>query len=86
MDPERAEDQANALAATRRVLVVVRLEVAGGEEVTLTQQDRGLLEGYDAQRLAEDLRTFAEWHRAQGVGPGPGPGCRPCRDGATRQV
>ena len=69
MDPERTEDQAKALASTRRILAVMRLEAAGGEEATLTQQDRDLLEGYDSEGLAEDLRTFAEWHQALGTDP-----------------
>ncbi|MDP9476198.1 MAG: hypothetical protein M3R38_11050 [Actinomycetota bacterium] len=69
MDPQSTEDQAKALAATRRILAVMRLEAAGGEEAALTDRDRELLEGYDAERLTEDLRTFAEWHHALGTDP-----------------
>ena len=53
---------------TRRILAVIRLEVSG-DEATLTEQDRDLLEGYDAEQLSEDLRTFAEWHEALGTDP-----------------
>lgn len=66
MDPERTEDQAKALAATRRILAVMRLEVAGGggEEASLGDRDQQLLAGHDAEGLTEDLSVFAEWHRA----------------------
>ena len=67
MDPGGTEDQARALAATRRILAVVRLEAADGDEGSLTDGDRELLEGYDAESVAEDLRAFAEWHRAKNV-------------------
>lgn len=60
MDPERTEDQAKALAATRRILAVMRLEATGGEEASLSDRDQELLADYDAQGLAEDLGTFAE--------------------------
>ena len=69
MDPGRTEDQARALAATARILAVVRLEAADGDEGSLTDGDRELLEGYDAESVAEDLRAFAEWHRALGTDP-----------------
>ena len=69
MDPTRADAQAKALAATRRILGVMRLEASGGEEASLTDQDRELLAGYDSERLAEDLRLFAEWHEALGTDP-----------------
>lgn len=68
MDPSRNDSQARALAATRRVLTVIRFEVSGDENA-LTEQDRNLLEGYEAEQLAEDLRTFAEWHEALGTDP-----------------
>ncbi|QIN80962.1 hypothetical protein GBA65_21105 (plasmid) [Rubrobacter marinus] len=69
MDPERTEDQAKALAATRRILAVMRLEAAGGEEAALTDRDRQLLAGFGPESLADDLATFAEWHRALGTDP-----------------
>ena len=47
----------------------MRLEASGGEEASLTDQDRELLAGYDSERLAEDLRLFAEWHEALGTDP-----------------
>ncbi len=68
MDPTQIGLQARALASTRRILSVVKLEVCGGEEA-LTEQDRDLMKGYDAERLAEDLRLFAEWHEALGTDP-----------------
>lgn len=69
MDPTQTEAQARALAATRRVLAVMRLEAAGGEEAALTEQDRELLARYGAEGLAEDLRVFAEWHESLGTDP-----------------
>lgn len=68
MDPSRNDSQARALAATRRILAVMRLEVSGAQ-AALTEQDRSLLEGYDAEQLAGDLRTFAEWHKTLGTDP-----------------
>lgn len=69
MDPTQTEAQAQALAATRRILAVIRLEASGGVEAALTEHDRELLAVYDSGRLAEDLRIFAEWHRALGTDP-----------------
>ena len=69
MDPTQTEAQARALAATRSILAVMRLEASGGDEASLTEQDRGLIAGYDSGRLAEDLRVFAEWHEALGTDP-----------------
>ena len=70
MDPTRTEAQASrALAATRRILSVMRLEASDGDETALTEQHRELIAGYDSGRLAEDLRAFAEWHRALGTDP-----------------
>ncbi len=68
MDPSRNESQAKALAATRRIMAVTRLEVSG-DGGALTEQDRSLLEGYDSERLAGDLGVFAEWHGAMGTDP-----------------
>ena len=69
MDPKQTEAQARALSATRRILAVMRLEASGGEQAALTDQDRDLLAGYGPERLAEDLRVFAEWHEAMGTDP-----------------
>ena len=69
MDPTRTEAQARALAATRRISSVMRLEASGGDDAAPTQQDRELIAGYDSWRLAEDLRVFAEWHEALGTDP-----------------
>jgi hypothetical protein len=69
MDPQRTEEQAKALVATRRILAVIRLEAAGGEEDSLSDQDRQLLADYDAESLAEDPRTFAGWHQALSTDP-----------------
>lgn len=68
MDLSRNASQARALAATRRIMAVMRLEVSGGGGA-LTEQDRSLLEGYDLERLAGDLGVFAEWHGAVGTDP-----------------
>lgn len=62
MDPGRTEDQAKALAATRSILAVMRLEASGGQEAYLTEQDEELLAGYGSERLAE-------WHEALGTDP-----------------
>jgi hypothetical protein len=68
MDPSHNESQARALAATRRVMAVMRLEISadGG---ALAEQDRTLLEAYDSERLAEDLGILAEWHGGMGTNP-----------------
>ena len=64
----RTDLQARALASTRRLLAVIKLEVSGSEDA-LTEQDRDLIKGYDAEQLAEDLRLFAAWHEALGTDP-----------------
>ena len=70
MDPKRTQHQAKALAVTRRILAVMRLEVAGGEKASVSDdRDQKLLAGYYAEGLAEDLRIFAEWHQALGTDP-----------------
>ena len=68
MDVSRTDLQARALASTRRILAVIKLEVSGSEDA-LTEQDRDLIKGYDAEQLAEDLRLFAAWHEALGTDP-----------------
>lgn len=68
MDPTQTGSQARALASTRRILAVMKLEVSGSEEA-LTEHDRDLMKGYDAEQLAEDLRLFAEWHKVLGTDP-----------------
>ncbi len=35
----------------------------------MSDWDQKLLAGYDARGLAEDLRTFVEWHQALGTDP-----------------
>lgn len=68
MDLTQIGSQARALASTRRILAVMKLEVSGSEEA-LTEHDRDLMKGYDAEQLAEDLRLFAEWHKVLGTDP-----------------
>lgn len=68
MDVSRTDLQARALASTRRILAVIKLEVSGSEDA-LTEQDRDLIKGYDAEQLAEDLRLFAGWHEGLGTDP-----------------
>ena len=69
MDPTLTEAQAEALAATRRILAVIGLKAFGGDEAAFTQQDRQLLAAYDSGLLGEDLRVFAEWHEDLGTDP-----------------
>ncbi len=55
MDPTRPGDQAEALAATRRILARLKLEILGDEDAppgVFTGEDRELLEGDTAERQA----------------------------------
>jgi hypothetical protein len=72
MDPNQTKAQAEALAATRRMLAREKLEILGDEEVlpgVFTGEDRTLLEGDSEEQRQEDLRIFEEWHRSLGTDP-----------------
>ncbi len=72
MDPTRPGDQAEALAATRRILARLKLEILGDEDAppgVFTGEDRELLEGDTAERRRDDLRVFVTWHAALGTDP-----------------
>lgn len=65
LDPQSSEDQARALAASRRILARVRLELHGQQE--LTEEDHALLEDDSESLRHEDLELFAAWHEALGT-------------------
>jgi hypothetical protein len=72
MDPQRAEAQAEALLATRRILARLKLELLeSGEDLASerTEEDRELLAHDTRWRAEDDLRVFAEWHGALGTDP-----------------
>ncbi len=72
MDPTQPGDQAEALAATRRILARLKLEILGDEDAlpgVFTGEDRELLEGDTAERRRDDLRVFLTWHAALGTDP-----------------
>lgn len=72
MEPTRVEDQARALAATRRIMAREKLELLGDEDAipgVFTGEDRELLAGDDEGLRREDVRTFSAWHAARGTDP-----------------
>lgn len=61
------EAQAAALAASRRILARLKLELLGDEDAmpgVFTEEDRELLAGDSEELQVEDLQTFADWHEA----------------------
>ncbi len=63
MDPERTGAQAEALLATRRILVRLKLELLEtGEDLAseLTEEDRQMLAHDTEWRAEHDLWVFAE--------------------------
>ena len=73
MDPKDSRDQAEAMAATRRIMARAKLEFMGDEEAVpgvFTEEDREFLaEDSDEQDL-EDHETFESWHSVMGTDPG----------------
>ena len=72
MDPQRAEAQAEALLATRRILARLKLELLeSGEDLASerSEEDRELLAHDTRWRAEDDLRVFAKWHGALGTDP-----------------
>ncbi len=72
MEPTRVEDQARAMAATRRIMAREKLELLGDEDAlpgVFTEEDRDLLAGDEEELQQEDLRTFSAWHAARGTDP-----------------
>ena len=72
MDPQRAEAQAEALLATRRILARLKLVLLeSGEDLASerTEEDRELLAHDTRWRAEDDLRVFTKWHGALGTDP-----------------
>ena len=72
MEPKDSRDQAEAMAATRRIMARAKLEFMGDEDTVpgvFTDEDREFLgEDSDEQDL-EDHEIFESWHSAMGTDP-----------------
>ena len=73
MDPTQPGARTEALAAPRRILARLKLEILGDEDAlpgVFTDDDRELLKGDTAERRRADPRVaFATWHAALGTNP-----------------
>ncbi len=72
MDPRDSRDQAEALAATRRIMARTKVEFMGDEDTVpgiFTEDDREFLGEDSEEQESEDLATFAAWHSAMGTDP-----------------
>lgn len=72
MDPRSSRDQAEAMAATRRIMARVKLEFMGDEDTVpgiFTEEDREFLGEDSEEQDDEDLATFEAWHSAMGTDP-----------------
>ena len=70
MEPRSSRDQAEAMAATRRIMARVKLEFMGDEDVVpgiFTEDDREFLSEDSEEQEVEDLATFDNWHSAMGT-------------------
>ena len=71
-DPGDPGSQAEALAAARRILARLKLELLGDEDAlpgAFTEEDRELLKDDSGEQQLEDLKTFATWHESLGTDP-----------------
>lgn len=72
MEPRSSRDQAEAMAATRRIMARVKLEFMGDEDAVpgiFTEEDREFLDEDSEEQEAEDLATFEAWHSTIGTDP-----------------
>lgn len=72
MDPNRSRDQAEAMAATRRIMARVKLEFMGDEDAVpgvFTEEDREFLAEDSEAQEREDQETFEAWHSTMGTDP-----------------
>lgn len=72
MDPNRSQDQAEAMAAARRIMARAKLEFMGDEDAVpgiFTEEDREFLGEDSEEQESEDLATFEAWHTSMGTDP-----------------
>lgn len=72
MDPRSSRDQAEAMAATRRIMARAKLEFMGDEDAVpgvFTEDDREFLADDSEEQEREDGEIFESWHSAMGTDP-----------------
>ncbi len=72
MDPGNSRDQAEALAATRRIMARTKVEFMGDEDAVpgiFTEEDREFLSEDSEEQEREDAETFEAWHATMGTDP-----------------
>ncbi|WP_047866684.1 hypothetical protein [Rubrobacter aplysinae] len=72
MDPGNSRDQAEAMAATRRIMARAKLEFMGDEDAVpgiFTEEDREFLGDDSEEQEREDHETFEAWHSTMGTDP-----------------
>lgn len=72
MNPRRSRDQAEALAAARRIMARAKLEFMGDEDAVpgvFTEDDREFLAEDSEEQEREDREIFDAWHSAMGTDP-----------------
>jgi hypothetical protein len=72
MDPRDSRDQAEAMAAARRIMARAKLEFMGDEDAVpgiFTEEDREFLGEDSEEQESEDLATFESWHSEMGTDP-----------------
>lgn len=72
MDPKDSRSQAEAMAATRRIMARAKLEFMGDEDAVpgvFTEEDREFLAEDSEQEEREDHEIFESWHSNMGTDP-----------------
>lgn len=72
MDPKDSRDQAEAMAATRRIMARAKIEFMGDEDMVpgiFTEEDREFLAEDSEDEEREDHETFESWHSTMGTDP-----------------
>ena len=72
MNPKDSQDQAEAMAATRRIMARAKLEFMGDEDAVpgiFTDEDREFLAEDSEDEEQQDREIFDSWHSAMGTDP-----------------
>lgn len=72
MDPQSSRDQAEAMAAARRIMARAKLEFMGDEDAVpgvFTEDDREFLADDSDEQEREDQEIFETWHSTMGTDP-----------------
>lgn len=72
MDPRSSRDQAEAMAAARRIMARTKLEFMGDEDAVpgvFTEDDREFLADDSDEQEREDHEIFEAWHSTMGTDP-----------------